>query len=78
MLIDKADQLNLTIPEMTVLIGGLRILAANYDNSNRGIFTDKKDQLTNDFFVNLLDMSNKWKDKKNPDHFYALDKNWQS
>jgi len=53
--------LRLTAPEMTVLVGGMRALHANYDGSNHGIFTDKKDQLTNDFFVNLLDMSTEWK-----------------
>jgi catalase-peroxidase len=60
MLVDKADQLNLTIPEMTVLIGGMRVLNTNYDGSQNGVFTDKTDVLTNDFFVNLLDMSYKW------------------
>ncbi|WP_407659035.1 catalase/peroxidase HPI [Marivirga aurantiaca] len=60
LLVDKAQLLTLTPPEMTVLIGGMRALGANYDGSNHGIFTDKKDQLTNDFFVNLLDMSTVW------------------
>jgi catalase-peroxidase len=61
LLVDKAQLLTLTAPEMTVLVGGMRSLNANYDGSNKGIFTDKKDQLTNDFFVNLLDMSTEWK-----------------
>jgi catalase-peroxidase len=66
-MIDKASLLNLRIPEMTALIGGLRVLSANYDNSNVGVLTTKPNVLTNDFFVNLLDMSNEWKKSdKNP------------
>ena len=61
LLVDKAQLLTLTAPEMTVLVGGMRALYANYDGSKHGIFTDKKDMLTNDFFVNLLDMSTEWK-----------------
>jgi catalase-peroxidase len=61
LLIDKAQLLTLTAPEMTVLIGGMRALNANYDGSNQGIFSDNKDMLSNDFFVNLLDMSTEWK-----------------
>lgn len=60
LLVDKAQLLTLTPPEMTVLVGGMRALGANYDGSKHGIFTDKKDQLTNEFFVNLLDMSTEW------------------
>ncbi|MGB7202432.1 MAG: catalase/peroxidase HPI [Pyrinomonadaceae bacterium] len=60
MLVDKAQLLTLTAPEMTVLVGGLRVLGANYDGSKHGVFTDKPGVLTNDFFVNLLDMSTKW------------------
>ena len=60
MLVDKADQLALTVPETAVLIGGLRVLGANADNAKHGVFTDKPGVLTNDFFVNLLDMSNRW------------------
>jgi len=59
-LVDKADQLALTVPEMTVLIGGLRVLGANADGSENGVFTDKPGTLSNDYFVNLLDMSTKW------------------
>ena len=59
-LVDKADQLALTVPEMTVLVGGMRVLNTNTDGSSNGVFTDKKDTLSNDFFVNLLDMSTKW------------------
>lgn len=61
LLIDKAQLLNLTIPELTVLIGGLRSININYNGSNHGIFTDRPGQLTNDFFVNLLDMNTQWK-----------------
>lgn len=66
MLVDKASTLGLNVPEMTVLVGGMRALNANFDGSALGVFTDKPGVLTNDFFVNLLDMSNKWtKDKSN-------------
>ena len=61
LLVDKAQLLTLTAPEMTVLIGGLRVLNANYDNSAHGIFTARKETLSNDFFVNLLDMNTTWK-----------------
>jgi catalase-peroxidase len=61
LLIDKAQLLNLTAPEMTVLIGGLRSLGANYNNAKHGVFTIKEETLTNDFFVNLLDMSTAWR-----------------
>ena len=60
-LVDKADQLALTVPEMTVLIGGMRALGANTDGSKHGVFTDKPGTLTNDYFVNLLDMSTMWR-----------------
>ena len=61
LLIDKAQQLTLTAPEMTVLVGGLRVLDANYDGSKHGVFTDRVGVLSNDFFVNLLDMATVWK-----------------
>ena len=61
LLIDKAHLLTLNIPEMTVLLGGLRSININYDGSKNGIFTDTPGQLTNDFFVNLLDMGTEWK-----------------
>jgi catalase-peroxidase len=65
MLVDKANTLGLNVPEMTVLVGGMRALDANYDGSTYGIFTDKPGTLTNDFFINLLDMSTVWtKDSK--------------
>ena len=60
LLIDKAQLLTLTAPEMTVLIGGMRVLGTNYDNSQHGVFTSKSQSLTNDFFVNLLDIETKW------------------
>jgi len=61
MLIDKAQQLTLTAPEMTVLIGGLRVLGNNVGGSTKGVFTSRVGVLTNDFFVNLLDMGTEWK-----------------
>jgi catalase-peroxidase len=60
LLIDKAQQLTLTAPELTVLIGGLRVLGANHDGASHGVFTDKVGVLSNDFFVNLLDMGIVW------------------
>ncbi|MDX1483052.1 MAG: catalase/peroxidase HPI [Alphaproteobacteria bacterium] len=61
LLVDKAQLLTLTAPEMTVLVGGLRVLGANYDASPHGVFTDRPETLSNDFFVNLLDMGTEWK-----------------
>ena len=60
MLVDKAQLLQLTAPEMTVLVGGLRVLGANIGKSPHGVFTKRPETLTNDFFVNLLDMSTQW------------------
>ena len=60
LLIDRANLLNLSAPEMTVLIGGLRVLGANYDNSKLGVLTTAPESLTNDFFVNLLDLGTTW------------------
>ena len=60
LLIDKAQLLTLTVPEMTVLVGGMRALNTNFDGSKNGVFTKKSDELTNDFFVHLLDMSTEW------------------
>jgi len=60
LLVDQASLLNLTVPEMTVLLGGLRVLNANYQRSDLGVFTARPGTLTNDFFVNLLDMRTKW------------------
>jgi catalase-peroxidase len=61
LLIDKAQLLTLTAPEMTVLIGGLRVLGTNYNGAKYGVFTERPEMLTNDFFVNLLDMRTAWK-----------------
>jgi len=60
MLVDRAENLGLSIPEMTALVGGLRVLGANSGNRPHGVFTDRPGKLTNDFFVNLLDMATKW------------------
>ena len=70
MLVDKAQLLKLTAPEMTVLIGGLRVLNANYRGSKQGVFTKNPETLTNDFFINLLDLNTSWKAiSKNEDLF---------
>lgn len=61
LLVDKAQLLTLTVPEMTVLVGGMRVLDSNFDSSKHGVFTSRPGVLTNDFFVNLLDMSTEWK-----------------
>ena len=68
-LVDRAQLLTLTGPEMTVLLGGLRVLGANASNSKHGVFTDKPEKLTNDFFLNLLDMGIEWQ-PPNPDGVY--------
>ena len=61
LLVDKSQLLTLTAPEMTVLVGGMRVLGANFGGTKHGVFTDRPEILTNDFFVNLLDMSTEWK-----------------
>ena len=61
LLVDRAQLLTLTAPEMTVLVGGLRVLGANAGQSKHGIFTNRPETLTNDFFVNLLDMGTQWR-----------------
>jgi len=61
MLVDRAQLLSLTAPEMTVLLGGMRVLETNYDDSDHGVFTDNPGALTNDFFLNILDMGTTWK-----------------
>lgn len=74
LLVERASLLNLTPPEMTVLIGGLRALGANATSSNIGVFTDKPGTLTNDFFINLLDMNIEWKTiSTSPEMFEAFD-----
>jgi catalase-peroxidase len=60
-MIDKADQLGLSVPELTVLVGGMRALDANTGHSANGVFTARPGTLTNDYFVNLLDMGTAWK-----------------
>jgi catalase-peroxidase len=61
LLVDKAQLLNLTAPEMTVLLGGMRVLDVNWDHSKHGVFTKTPGTLSNDYFVNLLDMNTEWK-----------------
>jgi catalase-peroxidase len=70
LLIDRAQLLTLTAPEMTVLIGGLRVLNANFRKSKNGVFTDRKETLSNDFFVNLTDMGTEWKPAAEDDGVY--------
>ena len=70
LLIDRAQLLTLTAPEMTVLLGGLRVLDANFNHSPHGVFTDKKEVLTNDFFVNLLDLNTEWVPVDNEEYLF--------
>jgi catalase-peroxidase len=70
LLIDRAQKLTLTAPEMTVLVGGMRVMNTNSDNSQLGVFTKRPETLTNDFFVNLLDMSTQWKKSPTSDHLF--------
>jgi len=74
LLVDKAQLLTLTIPEMTVLIGGLRVLDANYEQSSHGVFTANPGTLTNDFFRNLLDMQTEWKATEDENVFEGSDR----
>ena len=75
MLVDRAQLMKLTAPEMTVLVGGMRVLNTNFDNSIHGVFTKKPGTLTNDFFVNLLDMNTTWKEVfKEKDLFEGRDR----
>jgi len=75
LLVDRAQLLTLTAPEMTVLVGGMRVLNANYGQSKHGVFTKQPEALTNDFFVNLLDMSTTWKaTSKDEDLFEGRDR----
>ncbi|WP_028021961.1 catalase/peroxidase HPI [Enterovibrio calviensis] len=71
MLVERADLLTLTVPEMTVLVGGMRALDANSNGSDNGVFTDKPGTLNNDFFVNLLDMSTKWSPSPDQEGIYV-------
>ena len=70
LLVDRARLLTLTAPEMTVLVGGLRVLNANFGQSELGVFTERPGSLTNDFFVNLLDMGTEWRKSSQCEHFY--------
>jgi catalase-peroxidase len=70
MLIDRANLLNVTVPEMTVLVGGMRALNANTNGAAHGVFTDRPGTLSNDFFVNLLDMSTRWNKSANAEGLY--------
>ena len=75
LLVDQAQLLNLTAPEMTVLVGGMRVLNTNFGKSKHGVFTDRPETLTNDFFLNLLDMSTTWKvSSEDKDLFEGLDR----
>jgi catalase-peroxidase len=69
-LVDRAELLTLTAPKMTVLLGGLRVLGANAGQSKHGVFTTKPETLTNDFFVNLLDMGTQWQPATGTDGIY--------
>ena len=71
MLIDRANLLTLTVPEMSVLVGGLRVLGANFKDSKLGVLTDKPGRLTNDFFVNILDMDTEWSPSSKDDETYV-------
>jgi len=74
LLLDKANLLTLSAPEMTVLVGGLRVLGANYQQSPLGVFTTTPGSLTNDFFVHLLDMSTEWKATSDENVFEGHDR----
>lgn len=69
-MLDRAQLLSLTAPEMTALVGGLRVLGANVGSNNHGVLTDRAGSLTNDFFVNLLDMSTAWAPSGDEDGIY--------
>ncbi|TVZ57639.1 catalase-peroxidase [Flavobacteriaceae bacterium MAR_2010_105] len=70
LLVDRAQLMTLTAPEMTVLVGGMRVLNTNFDKSQHGVFTNKKEALTNDFFVNLLDLNTTWKATSQSDQVF--------
>lgn len=71
---DKADQLALTVPEMTVLVGGMRALGANFGNASHGVLTRQPGTLNNHFFVNLLDMATLWRKTDNPTVYEGVDR----
>ena len=70
LLVDKAQLMTLTAPEMTVLVGGMRVLNTNFDSSQNGVFTNRPEALTNDFFVNLLDLGTSWKATSEDDEVF--------
>ena len=70
LLVDRANLLKLTVPEMTVLVGGMRVLNTNFGQSRHGVFTKRPETLTNDFFVNLLDMRTAWKATSEDDNVF--------
>src|SRR5207248_10733620 len=70
LLVERANLLTLTAPEMTVLVGGMRALNVNVGGSEHGVFTDRPETLTNDFFVNLLDMGTEWKPSASEENVY--------
>jgi catalase-peroxidase len=72
LLVDRSYMLNLTAPEMTVLVGGLRVLGTNVGGSQHGVLTDRPGVLTNDFFVNLLSPGTRWKASDSSEHFYEI------
>jgi catalase-peroxidase len=72
LLLDRANLLTLTAPEMTVLVGGMRVLGANHGGTSYGVFTDRPGALTNDFFVNLLDMNNEWRASESEENVYEV------
>jgi catalase-peroxidase len=74
LLVDRAQLLSLTAPEMTVLVGGLRVLGANHGSSTHGVFTDRPGALTNDFFINLLDMGTQWKESRSKGVYEGRDR----
>jgi catalase-peroxidase len=80
LLLDRASLLGLSAPEMTVLVGGLRVLGANYQDRPEGVFTNRKGQLTNDFFVNLLDNDTFWEvvDESGDEEFIGYDRSGRS
>jgi catalase-peroxidase len=72
LLVDRASMLTLTAPEMTVLVGGMRALNANFGGSQHGVFTSRPGALTNDFFVNLCDMGNEWRASASAENVYEI------
>ena len=77
-LVDKAQLMGLTAPEMTALVGGMRVINTNFDGSKHGVFTNRPGSLTNDYFINLLDMNTTWKEEdKSEQTFIGKDRKTQ-